>query len=65
MSSSAEILEKLDMLTTLIKWDPVKKNILLQLARFVLSNAYFKVFGKIYRQTKGMPMGGMASRLVQ
>ena len=62
MSSSSEILEKLDLLTTLIGWDPVKKNVLLRLSQFVLSNAFFKVFGDTYRQTKGMPMGGMASR---
>ena len=62
MSTHKEILEKIDLLATLIGWDPVKKAVLLGLTKFVLSNAYFQVFGDIYRQTVGMPMGGMASR---
>ena len=52
MSSIDGILEKLDLLTTVIKWDPVQKAVLLRMANFTLRNAYFRIFGKVYRQTK-------------
>ena len=77
MSSIDKIMEKLDLLTTVIQWDPVKKGLILRLAKFTLENAYFRIFGKVYRQTRyrgfkycqhvtinhrGMPMGGHSSR---
>ena len=52
MSSISEIMDKLDLLTTVIQWDPVKKGLLLRLARYTLENAYFRIFGKVFRQTK-------------
>ena len=52
MSDIPSIMEKIDLLTTVVGWCPVKKLVLMKAARFTLEHAYFKIFGRIYRQTR-------------
>ena len=51
------VLSSILHLSTLVGWGADKTAVLLKMSRFILEQCYFKIFGEVYKQCAGTPMG--------